>query len=45
MIGESTDASTQALVMGYVSLAWGLGTVTGIPPSLTIIITHFQSED
>lgn len=29
MIGESMDLPTQAHAMGYLSLAWGLGTILG----------------
>ena len=31
MIGESMDLPTQALALGYLSLAWGLGTILGEP--------------
>ena len=29
MIGESMDLQAQAQAMGYLSLAWGLGTILG----------------
>ncbi len=29
MIGESMDLPTQAKALGYLSLAWGLGTILG----------------
>lgn len=29
MIGESMDVPTQALALGYLSLAWGFGTILG----------------
>lgn len=31
MIGESMDMQAQAQAMGYLSLAWGLGTILGKP--------------
>ncbi len=29
MIGESMDLGTQAKALGYLSLAWGMGTILG----------------